>query len=368
MNHPSRTPRTLLLALFTSIALATLAYAQAKISNPKPKESFKTVNRPGSVDLATEYDLSNLAVPKDQIHTLLPRDAIPALTDPELIALDAATYLNPDDRIIDVTITNNGTTQSVAVPLKILNFHEVANLTIAGLPIAATYCPLCDSVTVVNRTVKITPTDPLQNPQQDQKQDQQQDAHEEVLEFGVSGALYNSNVLMYDQTYKALWSQIGLKAISGPLAGTQLELLPVKIIPWSQYQKDHQADQSKPKVISINTGHDRPYDGNPYQSYFENQDYIMVPVANTGDALPKKTLGLGIKFTTENLDESFFVPTSAITKRFVINTSLGQVIAVPTKAGVQVVSAPQHVQTLQSFYYAYTAFHPDTKVLTESAE
>jgi len=308
------------------------------LSKTGAKQEFKTMKRPGSVDIATEYDLSNLTIPQDQIHTLLPRDAIPALTDPELIALDAATYLKDEDRIIDVTVGS----ESVAVPLKILNFHEVSNFTISGKPVAATYCPLCDSVTLVSRTVTNA------------------DGKTEVLEFGVSGALYNSNVLMYDRTHKALWSQLGLKAVSGPMAGTALDLLPVKIIPWSQFKSEHPEGQ----VISIETGHDRPYDGNPYQRYFDNQDYLMVPIASHGDALPKKTLGLGIKAN----DESYFVAADTIGERFVINTKLGKVVAVSTEAGVQVVSAPNEVQTVQSFYYSFSAFHPDTKVLTDSAE
>lgn len=346
MNH--LLPIALLVA-----AISTYAHAQptskTEQKTPAQDSEFKAVNRPNSVDLQTEYDLTNLTIPQEQIHTLLPRDAIPALTDPELIDLKDATYLNDDDRIIDVTITNGKTTESVAVPLKILNFHEVANMTIAGVPIAATYCPLCDSVTLVNRLVNTG------NDESDQS---------EILEFGVSGALYNSNVLMYDQTYKALWSQLGLKAVSGPLAGTELNLLPVKLITWSQYQSQHPTG----KVISLNTGHDRPYEGNPYQGYFENQDRLLVPIASHGDALPKKTLGLGIKAQSADATESYFVAADTIGDRFVIQTKLGKVVAVSTDAGIQVVSAPASVQTVQSFYYSFSAFHPNTKVLTKSAE
>ncbi|MBL4698796.1 MAG: DUF3179 domain-containing protein [Phycisphaerales bacterium] len=356
-----RTPTKMTLTLLAGVALAgggaaCTAKADAE-QNVKPiaqtqdstqaqpeEKAFEQVSRPGSVDVDTEYNLDGLLIPRGEIHTLLPRDAIPSLTDPDLVELSQADWLNDDDRIIDVTVGD----ESVAVPLKILNFHEVANMTIGGDPVAATYCPLCDSVTLVRRTVKITPTDPME------------DAYEEVLEFGVSGALYNSNVLMYDRQHLGLWSQLGLKAVSGPMAGTQLELLPVKIIPWSQYQADHPDG----KVISIETGHDRPYDGNPYQRYFENEDFIMVPIGDFGDALPKKTLGLGIKTN----DQSFFVPASSIGERFVIATDAGKVIAVSTKAGVQVISAPAGVMTVQSFYYSFSAFHPETVVVTESAE
>ena len=309
-----------------------------------PNKPFSRVQRPGSVDIESEYDLAGLLIPKDQIHTLLPRDAIPSLTDPDLIPIDRVDWLDDDARIIEVTIGD----ESVAVPLKILNFHEVANITVSGEPVAATYCPLCDSVTLVKRTVMIKPTDPLE------------DAHEEVLEFGVSGALYNSNVLMYDRQYKGLWSQIGLKAVSGPLVGTVLDMLPVEIVPWSQFKAQH-ADG---KVIDIKTGFDRPYDGNPYQRYFNDQDYITVPVHDFGGELPKKTLGLGVRIG----EDVYFIPSENIGKRFVLETKAGKVIAVSTKAGVQVVSAPPQAQTLQSFYYSLSAFYPQTKVVTESAQ
>jgi hypothetical protein len=331
---------TITIAAAALVASGPVASAQDEL----PAPAFQQVQRPGSVDIESEYNLADLTIPQEQIHTLLPRDAIPSLTDPDLISIEAAEWLADDDRIIDVTVGN----ESVAVPLKILNFHEVANITVGGDPVAATYCPLCDSVTLVRRTVKITPSDPMA------------DAHEEVLEFGVSGALYNSNVLMYDRQHKGLWSQLGLKAVSGPMSGTQLDMLPAKIIPWSQYKLDHPDGQ----VISIDTGHERPYDGNPYQRYFENQDYIMVPIAEHGDALPKKTLGLGIKAG----DQAFFVALETIGERFVIHTKLGKVVAKSTEAGIQVVVSPNSVQTVQSFYYSFSAFNPEAEVLTESAE
>jgi len=343
MRTPSRLTRTTLVSLAIA-ATSCVSLAQSDSADQPAKKQFQQIRRAGAVDLAEEYDLSGLVIPEIEIHTLLPRDAIPALTDPKLSTLAEADWLTDDDRIIDVTIGD----ESVAVPLKILNFHEVANLTVGGVPVAATYCPLCDSVTLVKRTIKVKPADP------------KADAHEEVLEFGVSGALYNSNVLMYDRQHKGLWSQIGFESISGPMAGTQLDLLPVKIVPWSQYKTDHPNAQ----VVSIDTGYDRPYDGNPYQRYMDDKDYIMVPVHAYGNELPKKTLGLGIKVG----EQAFFVPSDKIGKRFVVKTNAGKVVAVSTKAGVQVVSAPPEAQTVQSFYYSFSAFHPQTKVLTESAE
>lgn len=327
-----RTPTAALAALLFITPLA-----QAQMSHDKP-DGFNQVNRPGSVDIESEYDTSGATIPLDEVHTLLPRDAIPALTDPKLITIGEASYLSGDDRVMAVTVGG----ETVGVPIKILNFHEVANMTIGGEPVAATYCPLCDSATVISRRVE---TD---------------GGETEVLEFGVSGALYNSNVLMYDTAHKALWSQLAMKAVTGPYAGRELEHLPVRIVTLDALRDEHPGAM----VLSNDTGHTRPYDRNPYESYFANDEHVMVDVASHGDTLPKKTLGLGIKAG----GKSYFVPERAITERFVIRTPEGEVVAVPSDAGVMVVRAPDGVRTVQSFYYAFSAFHPETEIVEKSAE
>lgn len=333
MQHHHR----IAVALLAAPALVATATAQPD-TNPEPRPPFERVERPGSVNIETEYDVTNPLIPLDQVHTLLPRDAIPALTDPDLVPLGDAGFLDDDDRLIVITVKD----ETVAVPLKVLNFHEVANLSIASTPIAATYCPLCDSATAIERTITLP------------------DGSTQTLEFAVSGALYNSNVLMYDRTHMALWSQVAMKAVTGPLAGTEIPHLPIQLLSTEALRDTH----PDARVVSTRTGHDRPYAKNPYAEYFENQDVLLVPVAEHGDALPKKTLGLGIKADTFTA----FVPASAITERFVIQTPLGDIVAIPTNAGVRVVRAPKDTQTVQSLYYAFSAFHPDTVVITESSE
>ncbi len=296
-------------------------------------DGFRQVNRPGSVDLDTTYDLDNLVIPRTQIHTLLPRDAIPALTDPTLVTIKESGWIAPTDRIIAVTVGET----TVGVPINILNYHEVANLTIEGHPIAATYCPLCDSATVVSRRVSRTLDDGT--------------TVEDVLEFGVSGALYNSNVLMYDRTDLALWSQLGMQAVSGPLAGTSLDHLPVRLVSWAAFQTAH----PDATVVSRETGHERDYTGSPYSSFFES-DRMLVPVASIGDALPPKTLGLGVN----TRGQAYFVAADAITEGFTLETDAGLVRARRTDAGIEVLEAPEHALTAQTFYYSWSAFYPDT--------
>ena len=306
---------------------------------PAPADEFHPVRRPGSVDLEAEYDLSNLDIPKDEIHTLLPRDTIPALTDPKRQSSSDAEWLPGDARIIVVRVND----EVLGVPLAVLDWHEVVNTTVGGEPVAATYCPLCDSATVFSRRVEL----PAEG-------DAEPDSV--VLEFGVSGALYNSNVLMYDRRDKGLWSQLGMRAVSGPLAGTALDMLPVEIISFAKFKTAH----PKAQIVSNETGHQRNYGQSPYESYFA-RDGLMVPVKGVGDALPRKTLGVGV--ATNN--GAWFVPEDLCRDGYTLATPTGEVRLTADKAGVRVESAPEGIRTAQTFYYSWSAFYPETEVVRD---
>jgi len=317
----------------------TAALAQDSTRSPGSSAAeFRQVRRPGSVDLDKEYDLSGLSIPKDEIHTLLPRDAIPSLTDPKTEPADKASWLPDDARVIEVVVGD----QVLGVPLRVLDWHEVVNTNVGGIPVAATYCPLCDSATVFSRNVGAG-------------------GKEIVLEFGVSGALYNSNVLMYDRRDKGLWSQLGMRAVSGPLAGTQLDMLPIEVVPFGAFKKTHPGA----KIVSNDTGHQRDYSRSPYETYFK-ADGLMVPVAKIGDALPRKTLGVGIAVGDGENALAWFVPTNAIGDARSIETPAGTVRLGKSEAGVAALDVPKGVRTAQTFYYSWSAFYPQTKIVRPS--
>ncbi len=297
---------------------------------------FRPVRRSGSVDIGREYSLVDLRIPRDQIHTLLPRDAIPALTDPKLEPAGGAGWLPGRARVITVTVG----AETIGVPLRILDWHEVVNMTVGGQPVAVTYCPLCDSAAVFSRRITV----PAGNGK----------TATVVLEFGVSGALFNSNVLMYDRRDKALWSQLGMRAVSGPLAGTALETLPVEVVRFAHFKQAH----PDAKIVSRDTGHARDYTRSPYERYFQD-DKLMVPVAQVGNALPRKTLGLGVAADTD----AWFVPEAAIGDGFTLDTPAGNVRMTRSSAGVAVLDVPKGVRTAQTFYYAWSAFYPQTRVV-----
>lgn len=318
-----------------------LVRTSAQPERPVPADEFQQVRRPGSVDLEAEYDLSKLEIPKDEIHTLLPRDAIPALTDPKRQDSSDAGWLPSDARIVVVRVND----EVLGVPLAVLDWHEIVNTTVGGEPVAATYCPLCDSATVFNRRVGL----PAEG---------KAGSESVVLEFGVSGALYNSNVLMYDRRDKGLWSQLGMHAVSGPLAGTALDTFPVEIISFAQFKSAH----PKAQIVSNETGHQRNYGQSPYESYFA-RDGLMVPVKGVGEALSRKTLGVGI--ATDDL--AWFLPEDICQGGYTLAIPAGDVRLAADKAGVRVVSAPEGVRTAQTFYYSWSAFYPHSEIVGEES-
>ncbi|MBI5863088.1 MAG: DUF3179 domain-containing protein, partial [Planctomycetes bacterium] len=261
-------------------------------------------------------------------------------TDPRTESAGQASWLPDDARVIEVVVGED----VLGVPLRVLDWHEVVNTTVGGQPIAATYCPLCDSATVFSRKVGARGT-------------------ETVLEFGVSGALYNSNVLMYDRKDKGLWSQLGMRAVSGPLAGSSLDMLPVEVVSFAAFKRAHPGA----KIVSKDTGHERDYSRSPYEMYFKDEG-LMVPVAHVGDALPRKTLGVGIAMGDGDAAQAWFVPVDAIGDGRTIDTPSGKVRLARSEAGVAVIEAPQGVRSAQTFYYSWSAFYPKTSVVKAGAD
>lgn len=197
------------------------------------------------------FDLSVCLVPRDQIVTGMPRDMLTALDEPPVVPaeqLEAINrqyrkYLLAADRVIGVAIGG----EARAYPLRVLDWHEVCNDTLAGEPIAVTYSPLCDSAVVFRREVS-----------------------GRTLRFGVSGLLYNSNLLMYDvqpaEQTSSLWGQLQFRAITGPAAaaGVELEVLPAQVVYWSDWQRQH----PRGTILAPDPAYRKRYNREPYSSYF----------------------------------------------------------------------------------------------------
>jgi len=198
------------------------------------------------------------------------KDGIPALTRPKLIWPQEASYLREKDLVFGISI--NGDTR--AYPYRIMDWHEMLNDVIGGVPVSLAYCTLCDSG-ILYKT--------------------QLDPEKPVLIFGSSGFLYRSNKLMYDQETHTLWNQFSGKPVVGPLSNSniELEVLPVVTTTWGEWLAQH----PDTKVLSSNTGFKRDYSpGVAYGAYF-GSDELMFPAYVGDDTLRQKQQVFGLRLS-----------------------------------------------------------------------
>lgn len=188
------------------------------------------------------------------------KDGIPALDRPELIAAADASYLTPEDRVFGVEIGGDAR----AYPLRILDWHEMANDVVGDTPVSLAYCTLCGAGVLYATK-----------------------AGGQTFTFGSSGLLYESNKLMYDRQTQTLWNQLTGEPVTGALAGSglRLERLPIVVTTWAKWKKDHPAT----RVLSPRTGFARDYTpGKPYGPYFASPD-LMFPSLGASSRMAPKT-------------------------------------------------------------------------------
>ncbi|MGD2157048.1 MAG: DUF3179 domain-containing protein [Anaerolineales bacterium] len=186
-------------------------------------------------------------------------DGIPALDNPIMIPAEQADYL-ADEPVFGIYINNDAR----AYPLRIMDWHEMANDVVGGVPVSLAYCTLCGAGIAFKGELP----------------------NGENLTFGSSGLLYRSNKLMYDRHTLTLWNQLTGEPVLGELVDTNLKLnlLPIVLTTWKDWQKQH----PDTKVLSPETGYVRPYEpGSAYGEYFASAD-TMFPVWLRSDQLEDK--------------------------------------------------------------------------------
>ena len=165
-----------------------------------------------------------------------PKDGIPSIDDPQFKPVAEIDNLDPREPVIRLVIDG----QARAYPLRILTWHEIVNDSLAGVPVAVTYCPLCNAAIVFDRRVG-----------------------DRVLEFGTTGKLRKSDLVMYDRSTESWWQQFLGEAIVGELTGTRLKILPARLESWERFAKAHpQGEVLVPNSFSL-----RDYGRNPYAGY-----------------------------------------------------------------------------------------------------
>lgn len=194
------------------------------------------------------------------------KDGIPSIDNPTFVSQgNAEEWLAPNEPVISLEI--NG--ESRAYPLQILIWHEIANDELGGVPVAVTFCPLCYSAIVFDRRVD-----------------------GETLEFGVSGFLRHSDMIMYDRKTESLWQQFSGEALIGDYTGTELTIIPSQLISFEQFKNLY----PNSKVLSRNTGYNRNYGENPYAGYDDiNNSPFLLDEDDLTDKLPPMEKVIGVR-------------------------------------------------------------------------
>ena len=298
-----------------------------------------------------ESDFSRHTVPLSEFASGGPgKDGIPAIDEPRFVALEeAGDWLADREPVIELEL--DGVAR--AYPIQILVWHEIVNDEVAGTPVAVTFCPLCNTALVFDRRLE-----------------------GRVLDFGTTGNLRNSDLVMYDRQTESWWQQFGGEAVVGELAGATLEQLPARIVAWEDFARRHPDGE----VLSQDTGFEREYGRNPYAGYDDVDSSPIFPVGREDDRLPPKERVVFL----ERGDEAVVVPFTVLAERKRVELDLGGESVViewvpgvdspldsPFVAGGREVGSAAVTSAAtgapmpfdQPFWFAVAAFRPDARIV-----
>jgi hypothetical protein len=276
------------------------------------------------------------------------KDGIPAIDEPKFVSVDEADFLSPKEPVIEVEVDD----EARAYPLQILIWHEIVNDELGGVPVAVTFCPLCNTAIVFDRRVD-----------------------GRTLDFGTTGNLRSSDLVMYDRQTESWWQQFGGRALVGELTGEKLEQVPARIVAWREFGRQHAAG----KVLSRETGHVRRYGENPYTGYDDVDSPPLFPTRNSDDKrLPPKERVVFI----ERNGEAVAVPFSTLRRRGRIRVEVGgRSLVVRWREGVassldkagtadgrdvgsaEVRDGERLVAFDEPFWFAVAAFRPNARIV-----
>jgi hypothetical protein len=309
----------------TSLALAlaaTLLLAAPAARADEPSDAPERV--------LNGFDLEPSLVEVDEIrHGGPPRDGIPALDAPPHVPVVGAPW--PEEEVV-LGLELGG--EARAYPVSILEWHELVNDELGGRPILVSYCPLCGTGIVFDRRVG-----------------------GETRRFGVSGLLYRSDLLMFDRESGSLWSQISAKAITGPARGERLTVLRATMHRLADWRRAHPDGT----ILGRDTGFRRRYGVAPYEGYAVSEE-LFFPAPLDGRFHPKMpTLGLRLASGPARAypASELVAAGGRVRERFE-----GRRVEVAYDPERQVfrVEAPDDVEVIEGFWFAWMAFHPESSV------
>ena len=276
----------------------------------------------------------NWLVPEAELEFGANRDAIRAVDAPVFTSVDEISYLDDEDLLL--VMKQEGEVR--AYSLNILNWHEIVNDVFGAKNLAVTYCPLTGTGICWNREID-----------------------GEVTTFGVSGWLYNSNLIAFDRATESYWSQMRVDCINGAYVGRSLGTYQMMEMSWKALKER----LPEAKVLSADTGFDLPYLSYPYYDYRTNDDFFFVPLEFTDDRLPAKEKVLTI---IEQGDAKVYplshFPTDEIS---VINDVFnGQPVVVICQPDQGLITA--YKSNLEGAIYEFTAIQGERELVMRDAE
>lgn len=245
---------------------------------------------PRNAESEFSTDFSRHSVPYSEILSGgPPKDGIPSIDEPQFVpAKEADEWLNDREPVVFVQVNDDAR----AYPIQILMWHEIVNDTVGGEPLLVTFCPLCNTAIAFKRTF-----------------------NGQVFDFGTTGRLRYSNLIMYDRQTETWWQQATGDAIAGKHTGAQLEFYPASMISWADFKSQHPDG----KVLSRDTGHPRDYGRNPYFGYDDINQPPFLFRGETPDQLPPMARVL----TVDLNGEATAYPYDVLGKLNVVNDSVG---------------------------------------------
>jgi hypothetical protein len=294
---PTRTPVQVLASTASAVATAPSPTTTTTGRPLLPEEAAPTG---GAAEFKTDF--ARHTVPySDILSGGPPKDGIPAIDKPVFVPVtDADTWLRPAEAVARVVI--NGDAR--AYPVQVLMWHEIVNDRVGTVPVTVTYCPLCNTAIAFEREFDGS-----------------------LLDFGTTGRLRYSNMVMYDRQSESWWQQGTGEAIAGQHAGRKLVQRPVTLIAWSDFKKAH----PNGTVLSRDTGITRRYGQNPYAGY-DAPD--KPPFLYQGPDTPKQLAPLTRVLALDVNGDAIAFPYLALADRHVITAVVGgQAVVVMWAAG-----------------------------------
>lgn len=265
-----------------------------------------------------------------------PKDGIPTIDNPKFVTVEEADKWIKDNELV-LAIIHKGVKR--VYPLQIMVWHEIVNDAIAADPILITYCPLCGSGIAYERLIEVN-------------------GKKIPAEFGTSGKLHNSNLVMYDRVTDTYWQQIDGKAIVGELTGSELKEISIDTVAWRDWKKAHPDSQ----VLSQDTGYARAYGKDPYGSYYEDS-FVMFPVENSDNKVHPKTVVFGIEvngvykaYKEEDLTKAGFIEDNVNGVKLKMERDHAGIVKITN------LDNGQEIVKERDFWFAWYAFHPDTQL------